>query len=68
MVKYRAQLMIKLERDIGWAEFSELMGIHRMTCVMIRNGMRKGSLGTAKKMVQAMRQHGIVAHLSDFEA
>ena len=67
LVRYRAMLVLKLDRELNWSEFFDLVGIPVNTGKSIQDGKRHGSLKTAQTIVESMRDHGVAVHLSDLE-
>ena len=67
MIRFRALLMIKLDRDLGWADFNELLDLPRSTSYAIRHGIRPGSISTAQKIMVKMAEYGIMVHLAELE-
>lgn len=61
------QLVARLRRDVSWAEFSELTGISDRQVRYMRFNEHPGGMRMAKKLL-ALRDHGLMIHLSDFLA
>lgn len=62
----RGQLIVKLGRDITWGEFAEICDLSGHTISNLKSGRTGGSPITLRKLVLALRAHGVPVVEEDF--
>lgn len=62
----RGLLIAHLRRDVKWNEMARILGVDNSRLGHIKAGLCRGGRGFTNRLIKAMREQGVMIHLSDF--